>query len=367
MNILITTPYPVWPVNSGSAARTSNIGLSLAKLGHEVTLLSPASGHVDCSIDFNCVSYRSTGLFGHFWNRDFKKKLKEVLIPKVDLVVMAYPYQSFMVIPVAYSLGIPVVYDAHNVEKDRFFSMGKRTISYIVGLAENYLCLRANGILSVSEEEMKVFHMRYNTPVKLLPNGVDLDKFVPEKENNHLLAKYDLFDKQIVLYFGSYDYPPNEEALRYLIDEVWPNVSNKVEGAVLMVVGKNPPSWIKPAENIIVTGMVASVVEYIQLSKIVAVPLFSGGGTRLKIIEALACGKTVLSTEFGAAGIPMNSGDGLVLTTKMNFSDELVGLLKSNLAPVNHSAREIAIKFGWSQMIAKINWAELVRDGHDRK
>lgn len=360
MKILVTMPYPMWPVDFGGAARTFNIASSLVRLGHQVILLAPEPAPEQLSeqnsAQIEWRSYQNKGTRGHFFNRSFIAQVKAILKEPVDLILMSFPYQSFMVLPLAKKKNIPVVYDAHNVERDRFLDMGSRFRSSIVGFAEDYLCRNAKATLAVSEEDAAVFKSRYSRQVTLLPNGVDIEKFQYTKPDVELIEQYHLTDKKVVMYFGALNYLPNIEALKYLVEEIWPEVSKQIDNAVLLIVGKQPPAWLKSTENIIVTGMVEDIVKHINLATVVAVPLFSGGGSRLKIIESLACSKTVLSTEFGAAGLTHKQGQGLMLSSQPSFAQNLTNLLNEETGMANSESRKIAMNFSWYGLVEGIDW-----------
>ncbi|MDB4575703.1 glycosyltransferase family 4 protein [bacterium] len=356
MKILVTMPYPMWPVDFGGAARTYNIALSLAHLGYQVILLAPAPVPEQFSGQIEWRSYQNKGTRGHFYNPSFTAQLKAILKTSVDLIVMSFPYQSFMVMPIAKKNNIPVVYDAHNVEKDRFLDMGSKFKSTLVGFSENYLCRNASTILAVSDEDATVFRSRYSQPVVLLPNGVDVESFRYMPPDSTLVDKYHLSGKKVVLYFGALNYLPNIEALKYLVEKIWPEVNKEVDDAVLLIVGKQPPKWLTSTENIIVTGIVEDIMKHINLADIVAVPLFSGGGSRLKIIESLACGKTVLSTEFGAAGLTNKQGEGLKLSKQSSFAQNLINLLHEQRRDENKDSRAIAMNFSWHSLVEQIDW-----------
>ena len=200
--------------------------------------------------------------------------------------------------------------------------------------------------------------------IRVIENGVDLEKFTPADIDGRLSEKYELDGKKVVLYFGAYDYPPNREAAEYLVNEVWPEVIKSDPTARLMIVGRNPPSVLTGKEGVIVTGSVEDIVAHIRLADIVAVPLTSGGGTRLKIIEALGVGKTVVSTPFGAAGLTTSESRALILVEKEHFRDRLIGLL-SDVSGLDRTddARKLAKNYDWSTLVQNIEWKECASRG----
>jgi glycosyltransferase involved in cell wall biosynthesis len=133
--------------------------------------------------------------------------------------------------------------------------------------------------------------------VSVVPNGVDVDSFAPTPE---VLPEADT-----VLFFGAVNYHPNADGLLAFLRTAWPALKAKRPSARLRIVGPKPSklllSW--PDPNVEVVGYVDDVRPHIARAAAVVVPLRIGGGTRLKVLEAMALGKAVVSTTLGAEGI----------------------------------------------------------------
>lgn len=353
MKILLTSPYPVLPANSGGAVRTVNIAQALASLGHQVHLLSASQIMNDESYpDIHFHAFRDTGTVGHFFNRDFSKKLDALLNQGFDLLIAGFPYQAWMLVPAAKRHRIPLVYDAHNVEADRFRKMGRPLVATLIRLAERRLSRAANMVLTVSEQDRELMQMVHGVDSLLLANGVNTRSMRPLGDN---ASPETPLDSPYVLFFGGFDYPPNIEAARFLLEEVWPEAREAIPTIKLALVGRHPHDWMQGHEGVIVTGGVDDIVSVIQHAKVVVAPLFSGGGTRLKIVEALACGKDILATPFGAMGIADKDSPALHLAEPKQFARRLVELVKENdeLSPINSLARELAGRYDWQTLVQK--------------
>jgi glycosyltransferase involved in cell wall biosynthesis len=330
-------------------------------IGHRVTLLSAGTvpGHLDRG-GFQWLSYQDKGTTGHFWNSDFIRRCDAALRSEIDLVMAAFPYQSFMLSRLATRHGVPIIYDAHNVERERFRAMGNRIKALVVGLSEAFLIKRARAVLAVTSEDAQTFSERYKgVNVHLLPNGVDLQHFHYGQSDRALLERYGLVGGRVVLFFGALDYSPNTQALDRLLNVIWPKVARARPDAMLLVVGRQPPDWARDSDRVRITGMVEDIARHIQLADLVVVPLSSGGGSRLKIIEALACARTVLSTRLGAQGVPRGDGQGLIIGELDDFSKAIVDLLDRHSGEPNDSARQIAENFGWRSLVQQIDWDAL--------
>jgi len=362
MKILITTHFKVFPTDSGGAVRTVSIANCLEKMGHQVIMLTgdaplPKSDH---RIPGEWFGFKDFGQPGYFINPSFYRAYLTLLAKSPDLIVASCPFQSFMMVAPAQQKRIPIVYDAHNVEADRFRFAENRLKYRIVKKAEDHLVRHSKAILAVSSEDKELFKQYYGVDALVLPNGVNIKKFKPDSPTQKPISTYKLNGKKVLLYFGSYDYPPNIEALRYLL-KIWPRVLERYPDSRLLVVGRYPPDWAESIPGVIVTGSVDNIVAHVRLANIVVVPLKHGGGTRLKILEALACGQTVLSTPFGAKGImPDKDQKALILAELNDFQNKLFELLQSPPIPCSNTvSRELALQYEWCNVVDTIDWNSL--------
>lgn len=133
----------------------------------------------------------------------------------------------------------------------------------------------------------------------------------------------------MVAFVGAMDWEPNIDAAEYFCAEIWPKVLERVPTAVFRLVGRNPDRRVKrlAGESVEVTGRVPSVIEHLWQSTVVVVPLRIGGGTRLKIYEAMAAGRAVVSTTVGAEGLDVKHGEDLVLADEANSFAGMVSKL----------------------------------------
>ncbi|MBN1270986.1 MAG: glycosyltransferase family 4 protein [Candidatus Aminicenantes bacterium] len=359
----MTSPYQLWPDNCGCARRTLNIAKALTRLGHSVKLLSRTTVNSDMDLgpEGEWKYYSNWGASGHFFNPSFLSGLDYFLHKKnISMIVASFPYQTMMVIRKAREAGLPVVYDAHNVEANRFKFTHNPFKAYLVQKTEAYLCKHAQAVLTVSSGDCDLMEFYYGVKSYLLPNGVNTRYFTPGEKDRTLVSLYQLEDRQVVLYFGNYDYKPNREALHFLIERIWPTVKKRYPKAILMTIGRNPPSWVNGNPDIIATGAVDDITSHLRLANVVVIPLMKGGGTRLKILEALSCAQVVLSTPKGASGIEGVDQKGLIVVPHEDFAEKLIDLLEQNICPCsNEYSRQIAKKYEWQQLVGNIDWESL--------
>jgi glycosyltransferase involved in cell wall biosynthesis len=210
------------------------------------------------------------------------------------------------------------VLDSHNVEARRLASMSAALGRSPRGLAARLqvgpvAAFEAEAVrsvartLAVSEEERRIFEAFAPGRVDLVPNGVDADE--------HRFRASPAAGREI-LFVGSLDYGANVDAVRYLVGTVAPHLSS--EGVRLTVVGSNPGRAVRTAAAraslaVDLRGHVPSVEEYFLRARAFAVPLRFGGGTRLKILEALARGVPVVTTTIGCEGLDLEPGEDLLV------------------------------------------------------
>jgi glycosyltransferase involved in cell wall biosynthesis len=141
----------------------------------------------------------------------------------------------------------------------------------------------------------------------VIPNGVDVDHFRRRPDAPA--------DRSRAVFFGTLNYFPNQDGVRFLLSEIWPRIAGAVPGARLDVVGPHPTAEVLACRGprLDVTGPVDDVRVPLERAGVVVVPLRVGGGTRLKILEAMAMSRPVVSTTIGAEGIAATDGRDILI------------------------------------------------------
>jgi glycosyltransferase involved in cell wall biosynthesis len=213
-------------------------------------------------------------------------------------------------------LGIPVVISAHNVESDiwaRYRDAERSWFrrSYIalqlrkVRRFERRALAEADAVIAVSEGDAKTIREWTGQPhVTVVPNGVDAERFAPVPGPAE--------GSKELLFLGSLDWRPNQDGVVWFLEHVWDRVLRAMPEATFCVVGRSPPEWLvtkcRAARNTTVEASVPDVRPFIARTAALVVPLRVGGGSRLKICEALAMGRPVVSTTVGAEGLELDGG-----------------------------------------------------------
>ena len=215
-------------------------------------------------------------------------------------------------------------------------------------------------VIAVSENDRRLMMQWVDGDrVSVVPTGVDLAQYRPAPAES---APSEC--APLVTFVGAMDWEPNVDGVEYFCGEVWPSIKAEVPEVRLRIVGRNPDrrvqkwasssaSLSKDSSNdhsIEVTGRVPSVVEHLQESAVVIVPLRIGGGTRLKIYEAMATAKAVVSTTVGAEGLDVHHGRDIILADDpAAFAHAVIMLLRDPELRRRYekAAAETAARYDW--------------------
>ena len=260
------------------------------------------------------------------------------------------------------SLSTPAVLFQHNVEAmiwKRHYEVHTNPVkkSYLYGQwqkmrrFERDMCRRFDSVIAVSADDREQMKREYGAEAVFdVPTGVDVEFFRPNPD-----AKTSAHS---MVFTGSMDWLPNDDAIRYFMREIMPLIKQKVADATLTVVGRNPtPALVelgKSDPSLIITGRVEDVRPYMDNAAAYIVPLRIGGGTRLKIFEAMAMEKAVVSTTIGAEGLPLTDGVELLLADEpAAFADAVVKVLTDSATAAELGQRAASIvrkNYGWRQV-----------------
>lgn len=366
MNILVVDEEIPWPLNTGKRLRTYNLLQRLQK-EHRITFLCYGDASAvlpECpnirvialpspileqrgvrfyvSLLFNLMSPRPYIVDRHYSKALADKAVSLAASGAFDLVHCEWTPYTENILPLFGKL--PAVLSAHNVEAqiwERYYlteaNPAKKVYIYLQWQKllryEASAALRYTAVSTVSEPDRDVFMQQYQCrQVQVVPNGVDEQYFAPVDS---------AVQPGSMVFTGSMDWRPNQDGVRYFIEEVFPLIRSSIPHATFTVVGRKPPQWLidlaAATAGVTVTGTVDDVRPYIARSALYVVPLRVGGGSRLKILEAFAMNKIVLSTTVGAEGLAVDDGTTILLRDTaetmaatacqvLNHQQEYVGL-----------------------------------------
>jgi len=388
MKILILDEEFPFPLNTGKRIRSFNLTRIIAQK-HEVHYLaygeaaSGSFGEMEKN-DMHPIAVpnqipRKSGLTFYFrlltnlasqypyivtshYSKIFQAKVEETANRlKPDLVICEWsPYAIFVkAIP-----GIKKIVVAHNIEGkiwERYYENEKNPIKkwYIkrqmlkVAGFEKAAFGWADGATAVSAieaEEIRAY--KQTLKVETVENGVDLEYFRPDTNKKV---------KKELSFVGSMNWRPNQDAIQYFAEEIFPLVREKEKDIVATFVGQDPPPHIRKLDSIPgikIIGQVDDVRPYVHRAAVYIVPLRIGGGTRLKIIEALAMGKAVVSTRVGAEGLNVIDGQEIILADKPEEFAEKISILQQDEQLRNRlgvaGRKLVEAQYGWEKQAEKL-------------
>ena len=290
---------------------------------------------------------------------------------KADVVVCDFLFPS---VNVTDRLSRPSVLFQHNVEAliwrrhveaqtNRLARMFFREQWRRMTAFEQQACQKFDTIVSVSSQERLMMERDYGaTLVREIPTGVDTDYFRPSGSVKPL--------PHHLVFSGSMDWLPNHDAMLYFVRHILPRIRASCPTVALTIVGRNPFPGIKALSradpSVRVTGRVEDVRPYLEEASVYVIPLRIGGGTRLKVFEAMAMAKPVVSTSIGVEGLPiLNGADALVADEPDGFADAVVRLLRDRPYAERvgqAAANKVRAQFGWAPAAASfIEACELAR------
>ena len=254
-----------------------------------------------------------------------------------------------------------IVANSHNVESVLIRQNARRDRKTAGSLkrVEDYerkTLSRFDLLWTCSDDDLLKYQKIGVKPKKLsvLPNGVDLSKFViPERG--------ELAEKPTILFTGTLCYEPNIQGIQWFYSFVWPLIKSRIPEVQLHLVGLSPAEEVwnlaKVDKNISISPNVPDVRPYLSRSHVGICPLLSGSGTRLKILEAFGAGVPMVSTRIGAEGICAdNSTHILIANDSVSFADAVVGLLENpeEAKKMRSNARKLAEE--------RYDWEIIVKD-----
>lgn len=296
--------------------------------------------------------------------KDFQEKIDEQLASEsYDVVQVEFANMA------AYRYTLPgrkpplLVLDEHNIEYD----LQRRTAGSADGfsrLVYNSFNWRKLGfeeraawrhfdgvVLTSARDELVLSQISSKTRTAVVPNGVNVTEFAPSAVPT---------EADTLVFFGANNYFPNHDALLYFIDEILPKVVARRPNVKLKIVGPGvqPAVQAKQSKHVEIVGFVDDLMPHLERASAIVVPLRIGGGTRLKIVEAMAKSKAIVSTRIGAEGIDVtHERDILLGDTPADFADSIVRVLENpKLAEdLGKKARELAEqRYSWRAIVAQL-------------
>ena len=390
MRILFVTPFLPSPPRFGGQRRLDGLMRSLAK-SHDVSLIAftatdefkqpsleatrayckevvtfPDMEHV-ARRDKRLLQLRSLTSLHSFEHLlvarrvEFLARLQELVDSgRFDIVQVEFAQMAALRFRLPDGRRFRTLLDEHNIEfdivkrtADAEVSMPRRLYSAIdwrkLKREETSAWRWFDAVSVTSERDGAILRqLAPSTNVSVVPNGVDVELFQPTGTSP---------EPDSLLFFGAMNYYPNQDGLTFFVEQIFPRILAKRPQTKLRVVGPAPDN-VKRLQNanIEVTGFVDAVEPYIEAASVVIVPLRLGGGTRLKVVEAMAKAKPIVSTHVGTEGIDVVNGESALLADDpQTFADHVERVLTDAAfaQQLGAAARKLAIeRYGWPALVA---------------
>ena len=358
MKILFLSPTVPFPLTDGGRIRVFNLLKQIAQKS-DVTLLALETQPTDAAgvsqlqqlgIQVHLVPNAPTLpplSFGTLANAFFKRQ--PITVARYDLPAYRQQfkaliatdtfdlvhYEMFHTAQFRTETDLPGVLSQQNVDSaiwrrlcgetaNPFYKFAYWTQQLTFQRYEQVLSPKFDAVTCTSDIDAAVFQQHCAEDViEIIPNGVDVAHYQPD---------FSAEAPAHLIYIGSMDWYPNEDAVSFFADEVLPQIHTEVPDVKFSIVGGNPSARVQKLakkEGIVVTGRVPEIKPYFAEATVFVVPLRIGSGTRLKILEALAMGKAIVSTSVGAEGLDLKDGEEIFIADEPTaFAEAVTRLLK---------------------------------------
>jgi glycosyltransferase involved in cell wall biosynthesis len=365
MKILQLCLKPPIPSRDGGCIAMNNITQGLLQAGHKVKILTIFTHKHDLSPELMAEEYlEQTGIEGvfidtrvnavdafssfltsdsynisRFFSADFDIRLAKLLRKEdFDVVHLESLFMTPYVGTIRRLCTSPIVLRSHNLEFVIWEKITAGTtnvfkrayLKYLTRKLKNYelsMLNEVSGVAAISEEDRtRMLSLGVKKRIRTIPLGVDLSKYPFKPDSPKELALFHL---------GAMDWGPNLEGVLWFLNSIWPSIHERYPELKFYLAGRNMTEELTRLNmpNVFVVGEVADAIEFMQSKAIMVVPILSAGGVRVKIIEGMAMGCSIIATSLGAAGIGCEDGKQLLLADrKEDWMDALDKLMSDEQA-----------------------------------
>lgn len=359
MKILQLCLKPPLPTRDGGCIAMNNITQGLLQAGHKVKVLTIFTHKHDLSTElmpeeyitqtdiegvfidtrvnavdaFSSIMTSDSYNISRFFSTDFDIRLTKLLMrEQFDVIHLESLFMTPYVPTIKRHTSSPIVLRSHNLEYVIWEKIASGTRSFFRRMYLNYLTRKlkqyelsvlneVSGIAAISDEDKhRMLALGVKKRIRTIPFGIDLRHYPIHPIDHAELALFHL---------GAMDWGPNLEGILWFLKSIWPSIHERYPQLKFYLAGRNMSDEISAMNlpNVMVVGEVDYAIAFMQSKAIMVVPLLSAGGIRVKIIEGLALGRSVISTSLGAEGLSCEHGKHLMIADRKEDWLDSVGAL----------------------------------------
>jgi len=362
MNILQICNKPPFPPLEGGSIAMNAITQGLLKKGHHVKVLAISSFKnqalpesypdwylksthfetvfVDLKIRilpafFNLFSTKSYHV-QRFISKNFENKLIEILQKdSFDIIQLETLYLSPYLSIIRKFSDAKIVLRSHNIEHLIWERIAKSTKNIFKKLYLQHLTLtlknyelsvlnQYDGLAAITQKDALFFKQSgCFQPITVIPFGIETEEYLFDNEN----------ESPALFHIGAMNWIPNQQGIHWFLNNVWQLIHNELPELKFMLAGRSMPEWLLNSNfpNVHILGEVEDAKVFMLSNAVMIVPLFSGSGMRIKIIEAMAMGKVVIATTIAAEGINYTNNENIIIAnTADEFKNAVLDIIYNN-------------------------------------
>jgi len=359
--VLAIAPYAYLPYFSGGQKYIAQF-LEYFGAATDLTVITVAENDFSLAKNYKTIPLLKKS-FSRYMDRSLTAKIVSLVKKEgFDTLICEHPYFAWLVFAVRKRTGIRVIIHTHNIEYQRFRSMGKWWWP-ILKKYEKKSFEKADGLFFITPEDRYFATNDWKIdPEKCydLPFGVEIKQYPEDRAAcRQVLAKrYDIQPGELILLFnGLLNYKPNLDAVKTLLDQVNPLLDSRAAFHYKIIIcGKGLPAEMKSLQHyrdkhIIYAGFVDDIETYFKAADIFLNPVQSGGGIKTKMVEAIAFGTTVIATETAATGILAKAcGEKLVMITDNDW-EAFANAIIDNSNSATPTPQEYYNYYNWENIV----------------
>jgi len=389
MRVMVLTAKTIWPLLGGAEIRNFSLLKETAR-HHDVTLVSFLLGRDDRDhfdgLEPHCRRIVGIDLVRPQWKRmskamgsllggsrpfiisDYYQRRMEETVARVveeDQIDVIHAHFLHVGQYAAQKGRAAFVYDAHNLEHvlwDRFSTIQTNPLMRIFARSQlpkfvewqQRVARHSEKIVTLSDVDRDEFlRIAPDADVTTVPNGADVEYFHPLE---HIAE-----EENAIIYFANFGWPPQDDAAIYFHNDIFPAIRREIPGAKLYLVGKTPPESVRAlaGDDVVVTGFVEDIREYIARAAVVVLPLRVGAGTKHRAYQALSMEKPLVTTSVGAEGIALeHSRTAMITDDAGEFARHTIDLLRDpeRRREMGHAGRRLVVDhYTWRANYEKLD------------